>query len=745
MIVINSRKMVIPEDERFVGFFGDNQYMTKEFVLEDVINENNIYTLFLTFTDGKVIEVNLSSVVKSGMTTLTWNIQDNHIIKSGLIKAQIKVKTSDKGVYYTTSDYFYACKALPFEGDISDSGYTDIYDVEDKIREFISEQFDKVHKNLVADSRKIAGVDLADDITKDELYTSLSVYPVIQLNSAPTEQTVGNKGQFAYYVTYDGVTRTYHFYYCVAVTGDRYVWTQLGGSGGIGAQGPQGEKGDKGDTGATGVGIDVILHVRNEKVTPVQNSIDIQLSNGEHTICRFYDGEKGDKGDTGAQGPQGEKGDKGDTGAQGPQGEKGDKGDTGIKGADGKTPIKGVDYFTESDKSEMVQSVVDKTGLLVDVSYNATTNNLNDGIYEYGYLNSNGTNHDTFNPISTTYRTKNYIPVEGGRRLCFNSDTVSAIKVCQYNANKECIVERTDVQKEVNKWTNNGITLDENTKYVRFTEYRIVADLNTVQINLFYYENRAEMWNSAGNGFVYVPHLISEYIGEYVPTRKVASPLTGKKIVYDGDSICYGAGHKGGYAKIIADKTGGKYENLSQGGARLTHKPDDKTYHSVVDNLVNLPNDGDLYCFEGGINDYWTPKELGTFSKTDFTGALDTNTICGALETIFRYALNTFVGKPVCFVITHKIQSTAYAENTNGDTFEDYRNAMVGICQKYSIPYYDAFSKSGLNGWNSVQSNAFLTGSSDGTADGCHPNEEGYKRYYVPQLISLFESVMPIE
>lgn len=46
------------------------------------------------------------------------------------------------------------------------------------------------------------------------------------------------------------------------------------------------------------------------------------------------------------------------TGAQGetgPQGEKGDTGDTGPAGADGYTPIKGTDYWTESDKAEIVQ------------------------------------------------------------------------------------------------------------------------------------------------------------------------------------------------------------------------------------------------------------------------------------------------------------------------------------------------------------------------------------------------------
>lgn len=61
---------------------------------------------------------------------------------------------------------------------------------------------------------------------------------------------------------------------------------------------------------------------------------------------------KGEKGDTGAQGPQGEKG---DTGAQGPQG---DKGDTGGTGPSGYTPVRGTDYWTAQDKTQIVSDVL---------------------------------------------------------------------------------------------------------------------------------------------------------------------------------------------------------------------------------------------------------------------------------------------------------------------------------------------------------------------------------------------------
>lgn len=61
-------------------------------------------------------------------------------------------------------------------------------------------------------------------------------------------------------------------------------------------------------------------------------------------------------------GAKGEKGDKGDTGATGVAGSAGEKGEKGDKGDDGYTPVKGTDYFTEEDKAEIVQAVVEEMG-----------------------------------------------------------------------------------------------------------------------------------------------------------------------------------------------------------------------------------------------------------------------------------------------------------------------------------------------------------------------------------------------
>ena len=140
---------------------------------------------------------------------------------------------------------------------------------------------------------------------------------------------------------------------------------ERGPQGEQGPAGPAGAKGDKGDPGEKGEqGIQGIQGIQGEKGA---------------------DGAKGDKGDPGAAGANGKDGTNGvscthswngttlsvtsasGTSSANLKGEKGDKGDTGAPGtngtngkdgADGKTPVKGTDYYTEADKTEMVNRVI---------------------------------------------------------------------------------------------------------------------------------------------------------------------------------------------------------------------------------------------------------------------------------------------------------------------------------------------------------------------------------------------------
>lgn len=450
----------------------------------------------------------------------------------------------------------------------------------------------------------------------------------------------------------------------------------------------------------------------------------------------------------------------------------------------GKKPVKGEEYWTEEEQAELYCEVLghvneelakhsqlapEYANSVEELNESGDTTKLYvlpDGfIYAYiygehdrpeitiesgegGYWHYD-TNNDVFqwaNEDGWNAKLSNRIPVTPGDQLSYRGKM-------QYSGNRSYVWFTAD-NVEISSQTIDAeskpvtITAPDGAAFLQCTSFSNSQDvILEIQWVLCQAASSRLEWASTGHAFVpadYEERIVeleekTDVLDEKVDdlASGVADPLYGKKIVYDGDSICYGAGSTGGYAKIIAELTGGTYVNQGVGGGRLVTKGSN-SWHSVVDNLPNLPTDGDLYCFEGGINDYWTSgMQLGTFTPADFDGELDTSTVCGALEAIFRYALNTFVGKPVCFVIVHKIQETAYKTNTAGNTFKEYRDAMVGICEKYSIPYYDAFSESGLNGWNDAQNEAFFT---DG--DGCHPNKEGYQRFYVPQLLDMFRKII---
>ena len=225
--------------------------------------------------------------------------------------------------------------------------------------------------------------------------------------------------------------------------------------------------------------------------------------------------------------------------------------------------------------------------------------------------------------------------------------------------------------------------------------------------------------------------------------------LMGKKIIYDGDSICASRTQNGGsYPKLISDLTGCTYVNNAVAGASLASigsNADSGSYtfpHSVVDNSASLDTDGDLYCFEGGINDYYHNVPLGTFDELDFSSTPNTSTIYGAMEQLCRNAMYYYVGKPICFILAHKCYGTL-TKNSAGYTAKDVHYAQVKVLRKYGVPYYDAFEESGLNGMLNIHKTNYLNGGSSGTADGVHTNEAGYLIYYVPQLIYLFNRILP--
>lgn len=148
-----------------------------------------------------------------------------------------------------------------------------------------------------------------------------------------------------------------------------------------GIQGEKGEKGDKGDKGAKGDKGDPFTVAKIYPSVSAMNAgyasdgvakgafvvIDTGNVNDEENARLYIKGDSAYvfltdlSGAQGIKGDKGDKGDKGEPGAKGDQGVQGVQGIQGIRGengADGKTPVKGTDYFTSADKTEMVNAVI---------------------------------------------------------------------------------------------------------------------------------------------------------------------------------------------------------------------------------------------------------------------------------------------------------------------------------------------------------------------------------------------------
>ena len=206
-------------------------------------------------------------------------------------------------------------------------------------------------------------------------------------------------------------------------------------------------------------------------------------------------------------------------------------------------------------------------------------------------------------------------------------------------------------------------------------------------------------------------------------------------LLFFGDSICYGAGYTGGYAKIIGElNPQAKIINKGVGGYTITQREGEN--NSILETLENnLNQEADYIIVEGGVNDSYHANDtcpLGEMTQ-DYTDNFNVNTFSGALEKIFYLAQTNekWYGKKICYIVTFKVPSALSKE---GQTFFNYMKRAKEICEKWSIPYLDLFNTSNLNYYLDNHVTQYSTG------DGLHPNENGY-RLFTPQINNFLKTL----
>lgn len=199
--------------------------------------------------------------------------------------------------------------------------------------------------------------------------------------------------------------------------------------------------------------------------------------------------------------------------------------------------------------------------------------------------------------------------------------------------------------------------------------------------------------------------------------------LEGKKILFIGDSICYGTGLSNGQypypywigqlhptATIINDGVAGSticYQEPSAGDSISLKCQNDRYGGSEF-------ADADIIVIEGGINDLMRNKTFGTL-KSGYMNIRqkyykdDITTYAGALEYIFKYFTEKFVGKRILFTTIHRLTSAIAIDKQWA-----YWECASEACAKWGVEFIDLF--------HSIPTE--LTGSD------LHPNNATHKDWY---------------
>lgn len=215
---------------------------------------------------------------------------------------------------------------------------------------------------------------------------------------------------------------------------------------------------------------------------------------------------------------------------------------------------------------------------------------------------------------------------------------------------------------------------------------------------------------------------------ETTKDQRPETDLSGKYASFIGDSICEGAGFPGGYSLLIARKYGMlPPQNNGSSGAIVTSIASESVRVYINTMVDKMDGNADFYIAEGGVNDADLSAPLGALSS-GFTAELDTATFYGAMETLCKNLATLHHGKKVGYIFAHRVSlTTKYAYDYTGEN--NYYKAAKECCEKWGIPFLDLNKHCPPLGC--VES---LKSSYTNNGDGYHPNEAGYKKYYVDRV-----------
>ena len=353
------------------------------------------------------------------------------------------------------------------------------------------------------------------------------------------------------------------------------------------------------------------------------------------------------------------------------------------------------------------KTFVDYQNIFNILNNNYKTNLLNKNNMTTGkILDANGSETD----YATGLYTNDYLLIAKGESIIINFATYLTI-VC-YDLNKKFKTNKVVADEEV-----PFIFTADSDMYLRFNVYS--KDIDKAMI--FKGNKLPDKYISYG-----------KYVNLNESTNNRFKNVLSGNYLFVGDSICYGAGATGGYAKLIADKNPNMtYKNIGVSGATICRRNQGDGGTSILNKVeeeIALNTSYNHVILEGGVNDLWNQNiwTLGTYDEYNRTTSLNEKTICGAFESLIRKCKNKWDNAFIYYLIPHSIDR----ENTKIGF-----DTLKSIAKKYNVIAIDLRELSGMDTEINSVKNSYTSNS-----DGVHPNENGYARFYVNPIINILNN-----
>ena len=206
------------------------------------------------------------------------------------------------------------------------------------------------------------------------------------------------------------------------------------------------------------------------------------------------------------------------------------------------------------------------------------------------------------------------------------------------------------------------------------------------------------------------------------------SPLTGKKVLFLGSSVTYGAASlREGIPEYFAARLGCEVTKEAVSGTTLVDNGDSSYVQRLLKN-VDPATPYSLVVCQLSTNDATKALPLGEIQEARDRESFDTATVTGAMEFIIAYARETW-DCPVVFYTNARYDSEAYAAMVR---------RLYELQNKWGVGVLDLWSDESFNSIDSAARALYMN-------DQIHPTKAGYRDWWCPemerQLLDYLESI----